>query len=433
MAKETLTQRVAKLESAVRELEARLAAAKKDRPAVEPRAETGGEIDILRAEVASLSSDKQQLQQQIAELEAGRVRPTPTQLVQSFRDAMNDLQSSLEPQAEDRVGFAVDRFDVGLKAAVAVDKEDFKVRFELPALTDVVPAEQLSNVNFTFSSVPKVEIADESLVEVPVLLGRTLEVAQTLLAARGLAVGAESQLPSHFAAGTVIGQEPQGGDLVEPASSVDLTLSTGPGGELVDVPDVVGLALAAAQATITTAGLSPGEVTEQESPEPPGTVLAQDPAAGARVPPGSVVDLVVAAQQEQVPVPEVLGQPEEEARDLIIAAGLTVGSVEPNAEPGPVGIVLEQDPAGGILALIGSPVALVVSIEGAAVPQLIGQPVETAGKILDGIGLVLGQVTAQVTTQQPDGFVLAQQPIAGDYVAFGSAVDVTVAAAPPEP
>jgi YVTN family beta-propeller protein len=65
---------------------------------------------------------------------------------------------------------------------------------------------------------------------------------------------------------------------------------------LVTVPDVVGATQAAATTAITSAGLVVGTVTQQASSTVArGSVISQDPAAGAQVPGGSVVSLVVSS------------------------------------------------------------------------------------------------------------------------------------------
>jgi len=65
---------------------------------------------------------------------------------------------------------------------------------------------------------------------------------------------------------------------------------------LVTVPDMVGQTQSAAEAEILAAGLSVGTVSTQSSNTvPAGSVISQNPAAGAEVSPGTAVDLVVSA------------------------------------------------------------------------------------------------------------------------------------------
>jgi len=76
----------------------------------------------------------------------------------------------------------------------------------------------------------------------------------------------------------------------------------------VDVPNVVGLEQSAAEDAIEVAGFAVGSVTTQTSTTvDAGDVISQDPSAGASVPPGSQVSLVVSTGEGQAEVPEPAG------------------------------------------------------------------------------------------------------------------------------
>lgn len=73
-------------------------------------------------------------------------------------------------------------------------------------------------------------------------------------------------------------------------------------------------------------------------------------------------ELVVNAESDQVPVPDVVSQPLQAAEAAIQGAGLTVGGVnEASSNMVPAGSVISQTPTGGTLVQPGSSVALVVS------------------------------------------------------------------------
>ena len=77
----------------------------------------------------------------------------------------------------------------------------------------------------------------------------------------------------------------------------------------VTVPNVVGLAEAAASTAITGAGLTVGAITEQSSDTvPSGDVISQNPLAGASVPPASAVALWVSTGPAPVGVGTVFGK-----------------------------------------------------------------------------------------------------------------------------
>jgi beta-lactam-binding protein with PASTA domain len=162
--------------------------------------------------------------------------------------------------------------------------------------------------------------------------------------------------------GNVISQDPAAGTSVNAGTAVDLVISTGPA--TVDVPDVVGLPQATAEADIQAAGLVVGAITLVGDPVvPAGNVISQDPLAGTMVSEGTAVDLVVSLGLVSVDVPDVVGLPQAAAEADIQTAGLVVGTVSQANDPVvPVGNVISQAPAAGTTVNSGSAVDLVVSI-----------------------------------------------------------------------
>ena len=134
-------------------------------------------------------------------------------------------------------------------------------------------------------------------VNVPSVVGLTQTAAETALSSVGLAVGTVAgQSSETVAAGLVISQSPTAGALASSGTLVNLVISTGPPPAPVEVPDVVGLTQSAAQASLTSAGLLLGAVTQQPSETvPAGEVLSQSPVAGTSVAVGTAVSLVVSS------------------------------------------------------------------------------------------------------------------------------------------
>ena len=134
-----------------------------------------------------------------------------------------------------------------------------------------------------------------SAVTVPDETGQTSDAAQNALVAAGLSIGNVTQVNSGVVqAGIVLSENPGGGTLVMPGSSVDLVISLGLG-QLV-VPDVVGFTQANAQLAITNTGLAVGAVTTAASNTvPAGSVISENPAAGTPVNLGTSVSLVVSS------------------------------------------------------------------------------------------------------------------------------------------
>ena len=91
--------------------------------------------------------------------------------------------------------------------------------------------------------------------------------------------------------GNVISQNPAGGASAALGSAVNLVISAG--AVSVTVPNVVGLAQAAAESAISNAGLVPVVSTAYSATVPAGNVISQNPSGGASVGLGSSVSLVV--------------------------------------------------------------------------------------------------------------------------------------------
>lgn len=166
-------------------------------------------------------------------------------------------------------------------------------------------------------------------------------------------------------------------------------------GSPVTVPNVVGQAQAAAQTAITAAGLTVGTITNAPSNTvPAGKVISQEPAAGATAPSGSAVNLVISSGPQEASVPNVVGQTQAAAQTAITVAGLTVGTVvTAPSNTVPAGAVISQDPAGGTVVPLGTPVNLVVSFGAISLNDLASVVVEPATRLI-----LVGQQQAFVAT-----------------------------------
>ena len=129
------------------------------------------------------------------------------------------------------------------------------------------------------------------------------------------------------------------------------------------VPNVVGMTLTAAKATLREARL--GWTTEiVDSAQPAGTVVAQTPGGGSQTIPGSSVALEVSnGIAPIVRVPDVVGMNSGVARALLTEAGFDVNivtQVGPNENNH--GRVIAQNPRGGSELLEGKTVTITVAV-----------------------------------------------------------------------
>ncbi len=132
-----------------------------------------------------------------------------------------------------------------------------------------------------------------STIEVPPLVGLSLEEARRLLVLKGLKMGSvEQQHSPSTPEDEVISTDPASGVLVEKESSVNLVVSLG--GEMVSVPRLYGETLEDARLMLRSRGLKAGKVSYTVSEEHSfDIIISQSPTAGSEVPEGSEVDMTV--------------------------------------------------------------------------------------------------------------------------------------------
>lgn len=123
--------------------------------------------------------------------------------------------------------------------------------------------------------------------------------------------------------GYVSGQIPKAGDQVNRGETVYVTISRG--SDMLAVQRFTGLTQDNAIAAIAAQGFVTGEITLAPSDQLAGTVIAQQPEAGASARIGSAVHLTVSGGR--VVVPDLVGQREEEALSRIESLGLTRGLI----------------------------------------------------------------------------------------------------------
>ncbi|HEY7455702.1 MAG TPA: PASTA domain-containing protein [Solirubrobacterales bacterium] len=190
------------------------------------------------------------------------------------------------------------------------------------------------------------------------LSGTSEEEAVAKLEAAGFEVQVERVNSERFEAGQAIRSEPSGGTTATRGSTVVLTVSKG--AKLAKVPVLVGTQRSVAVQQIRARGFSPS-VEEEESSEPAGEVIRQSPSAGASLPAGSTVSIVVSRGVEQAEVPNVIGKERRQAVEAVRAAGLEPSVQEEETEvPQQIGRVTDQFPPPGAEVEPGSTVTITV-------------------------------------------------------------------------
>ena len=196
-------------------------------------------------------------------------------------------------------------------------------------------------------------------VDVPRLVGKQYDEAIQILDDAGLKWRKE-EVFSKKPPGQVVRQNPKAGEQLAEGSAVILTVSKGI--ERVAVPDVLRQTEESARQELAAAGFEVQVVEQSSSDTPAGVVFAQSPDPGTEAPKGSTVQINVSTGPEQAPVPDVIDQDEQTAKQTLRDAGFRVRVNRVDTEdPLQDGVVVEQDPVGGTEAELGSEVTIVVA------------------------------------------------------------------------
>jgi serine/threonine-protein kinase len=185
-------------------------------------------------------------------------------------------------------------------------------------------------------------------VAVPNVVNQDQATATQSIQAAGLTVGQVTQVASTAQQkGLVVSTTPAGGAQVAKGSAVGLSIGSGP--DAITVPDVSGQTASAATAALKQAGFTGNINTDQtDSLVPKGRVVETDPPKGSQAAPGDAITLKVSTGT--IPLPDVAGQTEAQARQTLVAAGFQAGQINSTTverDDVPQGKVAGTDPAAG--------------------------------------------------------------------------------------
>jgi eukaryotic-like serine/threonine-protein kinase len=209
-----------------------------------------------------------------------------------------------------------------------------------------------------------------------------------------------------------------------------LLLARSAAGGTVAAPQLVGLTQDEAAARAAEAGLVV-HVEQRDVDDPAGRVITQTPSAGAFLDDGGTVRLVVSRGPPPVVIPDVAGQPEDQATLTLAGAGFAVDPRHDFDENVPAGIAIRTDPAANEKHAPESTIALVVS-DG---PRPVAVP-DTSGKSYDAAVAALQAKRFSATRVDdfsetvPAGNVVGTDPPAGQLAPRDSQVAVHVSKGP---
>jgi beta-lactam-binding protein with PASTA domain len=201
---------------------------------------------------------------------------------------------------------------------------------------------------------------------VPKVTGLTRDEATNALADRGLAlrrVAAKGRYDDSVPAGRVLRQVPDARTLVKRGSGVDLVMSLGP--QRIEVPNLAAKPFPTAQVTLSAIGLTIGKtLIAFAAGQEPGSVVDQDPDAGAMVAPATPVDVLLAGATpgRRYVMPDLVYRQYDPVRAFFEAQRIRMGNVKFERYEGvAAGVILRQFPLPGHPLTRDDAVSLVVA------------------------------------------------------------------------
>jgi eukaryotic-like serine/threonine-protein kinase len=199
-------------------------------------------------------------------------------------------------------------------------------------------------------------------VEVPILVGMTVNDASQALADVGLSLRTDPNQRSDekVPAGRIMQQDPVPGSQARQQRTIRVWVSSGP--RTTTVPMLVGQTERTAQIRLDQDGVQVGSVSEFRSPDyAADAVVSQDPPPASRAP--SVSLLVNRGEQATTYVmPDLIGMNGDQAAETMRQHGFRMSIVGSQPYSGvPPGTVVRQQPAGGFQVGPGDPISIEVS------------------------------------------------------------------------
>lgn len=197
----------------------------------------------------------------------------------------------------------------------------------------------------------------------------------------------------------------------------------------IEVPQLVGETQAVANEMCEKKNLVMKVVSQKQSDKPVGTVLEQSIKAGEKVKKQTVIEVVICSGAEEVEVPDVSGNTQDEAWKILKDKGFTDYEVQTEySDEYDNGEVIRTTPEAGTTATVDTKIVIVVSkgAEKAEVPNLVGRTVSEAKEALSAKGLTDGGSTEEYSNTVEEGKIIRQDVKAGKKVDSGTSVSYVV-------
>lgn len=202
---------------------------------------------------------------------------------------------------------------------------------------------------------------DSGQVEMIDVTGMTFDEAKKALKKVNLGIkDGGKQSSDKYAAGEIISQSEDKGDMIKKNTTITVVISSGVGE--ITVPDVKGLDETSAINKLQDNGFKYSRDYQNSDTVANGQVISQTPEAGSQAKKGDSISIIVSQGKAPVVVPNVVGKSETDARNELTGAGLSVTNVTKDySDTVPAGNVISQSIADGKYVDAGSNISLVIS------------------------------------------------------------------------
>lgn len=197
------------------------------------------------------------------------------------------------------------------------------------------------------------------------------------------------------------------------------------GVEMLTMPDLTGKTREEALELVKKARFDTPQISEDfHDTVPQGQVSVQDPAPNASVAHNTIVKITLSKGRQPVSMPDLVGQPSQEAQNELTRVGLQPQVTEDFSDSVPKGKVISQSVAPNTTVHRLDQVALVVSKgpEMVAVPNVFGKNEGDARAALESAGFTVNVKRTFGDSKR----VLNSNPSAGTMAKVGSAVTITL-------
>lgn len=165
-------------------------------------------------------------------------------------------------------------------------------------------------------------------IELPEIIGKTVDDAKRMLLDVGLTPEIKYQSSKDEEIGIVLSASAQNGELVDIGSNIVMYIGEGTSG--VPVPDIIAKTKAEAKSTLGQFGFEVQVVEQGSASVQEGFVISQTPEGNSTAPAGSTITIYVSTggeEEQKVKVPNVNGYDEMDAVAVLTEAGLDVGTI----------------------------------------------------------------------------------------------------------